>query len=63
MQKANKATFAKLTEAARPKKAVKSEAKEASPRLVPDGDETGEPEPAKDSTSTHGHEVIDVDES
>ncbi|KAI1784142.1 hypothetical protein LXA43DRAFT_1043792 [Ganoderma leucocontextum] len=61
-QKANKAAFAKLTEAARPKKVVKVEAEEAT--IVPDGsDGTGDPEPAKERSSTSGHEVIDVDDS
>lgn len=60
-QRANKAAFAKLTEAARPRKAVKVKAEESTPVL--DGDATGDPEPAEDRSSTPGHEVIDVDGS
>ena len=61
VQKANKGAFAKLTEAARPKKAVKVVAKEATPLL--DGDEKEGSEPADSRSSPLGHEVIDVDDS
>ncbi|KAM5542625.1 hypothetical protein V8D89_003586 [Ganoderma adspersum] len=60
-QKANKGAFAKLTEAARPKKAVKVEAEEATPS--PNDDEKDGSEPADNRSSPLGHEVIDVDDS
>ncbi|PIL30564.1 transcription factor [Ganoderma sinense ZZ0214-1] len=61
-QKANKGTFAKLTEAARPKKPIKvKKAKEGTPVL--DGDEVRDPGLAEGRNSPAGHEVIDVDDS
>ena len=61
MQKANKGAFAKLTEAARPKKAIKVVVKEAAP--LPDGGDKAGSEPADSKSSPPGHEVIDIDDS
>ena len=61
MQKANKGAFAKLTEAARPRKAVKVVAKEPTP--LPDGDDKAGSESADNRSSPPGHEIIDVDDS